>query len=74
MSCTKEAWQAGGTIRLVAMDGTFTTTGYFSSTILLAVAYDGNNELVILAHAVVSGENEENWCWFLDLVLADFPK
>jgi Transposase, Mutator family len=42
--------------------------------VLLAVTFDGNNQLVILAYAVVSAENADNWVWFKERLDSDFPK
>ncbi|KAH0610214.1 uncharacterized protein H6S33_011741 [Morchella sextelata] len=48
----------------LAIDGTFTKTQYVQ-TILLAVSIDGDNHGCILAWALVEGENEESWRFFL---------
>jgi hypothetical protein len=50
---------------VICNDGTFLTRKY-KSTILTAVAADGNNQLLPLAIAFVEGENGENWYWFLE--------
>lgn len=71
-SFTKHQWTVGS-VRIIVTDGTFTKTGIFTHTILLAVTYDGNNELVLLAYAFCPKENTENWVWFLRLLKSDFP-
>jgi hypothetical protein len=48
----------------VAVDGTFMRGGYVQ-TLLLAVALDAENQIIILAWAVVESENESSWRWFL---------
>jgi hypothetical protein len=48
----------------IAMDGTF-TKNKFRQTILFAVMLDGNNEVSLLAWAVVESENEASWRFFL---------
>jgi hypothetical protein len=48
---------------LVAVDGTFLKSR-FVLTLLLAVAIDANNEILILAWAVVESENKSSWEWF----------
>jgi hypothetical protein len=52
----------------LSVDGTFikNTVG---GVLLIACFRNGNKELQIVACGVVSIENEENWSWFLDLVL-----
>jgi hypothetical protein len=59
-SFTKHQWMVGS-VRIIVTDGTFTKTGIFTHTILLAVTYDGNNELVLLAFAFCPKENTDNW-------------
>ena len=66
-------WSNNGCIPLFAVDGTFTTTGIIKHTLLFAVSYDGNNELVHLAYCICDIENTENWLWFLDKLISDFP-
>jgi hypothetical protein len=58
---------------MIVSDCTFTTSGVFKHTLLLAVTFDGNNKLVVLAFAAVDIENEENWVWFLQKLINDFP-
>jgi hypothetical protein len=72
LSCVKQAWLKSG-VRIVAADATFTTSKHFKHTLLIAVTFDGNNELMILALAVVDIENGDNWLWFSQLLVADFP-
>jgi len=72
-SFVKEFWSKGGCTPLFVVDGTFTTTGIIKHTLLFAVSYDGNNELVHLAYAVCDIENANNWEWFLSRLINDFP-
>ena len=72
-SYVKEFWSRNGCTPLFAVDGTFTTTGIIKHTLLYAVSYDGNNELVHLAYGVCDVENTENWRWFLGKLIEDFP-
>ena len=48
----------------VALDGTFCKARYIQ-TLLLAVTIDANGHIVLLAWAVVEGENSDSWTWFL---------
>ena len=39
--------------------------GGFVQTLLLAVALDAENQIIMLAWDIVEFENESLWCWFL---------
>ena len=41
--------------------------------VLIAVTFDGNNEIIILAFAIVPVENADNWVWFKECLEKDFP-
>ena len=58
--------------RFVAVDGTF-TKNRFIQILLLATGMDANDQLVILAWAVVPNESQETWTWFLGHLLQAFP-
>ena len=45
----------------------------FKHIILLAVAFDGNNQLIILAFAIVAIEDADNWVWFKECLETDLP-
>ena len=60
-SYIQKIWCKGGCLPLCANDGRFTTSGKFQHTILIAASYDANKNLVMLAHAIVDKENEDNW-------------
>lgn len=49
---------------LIVLDGCFLKTKY-KGQLLLAVAVDSLDELVLLSYAIVSGETSDNWKWFL---------
>jgi len=44
----------------VALDDTFCKVGYIQ-TLLLAITIDANSHIVLLAWAVVEGENSDSW-------------
>ncbi|XP_025680323.1 uncharacterized protein [Arachis hypogaea] len=49
---------------LVSIDGTH-LYGKYGSTLLLAIAQDGNSNILLIAFALVEGENAESWSFFL---------
>ncbi|XP_060960983.1 uncharacterized protein LOC133031490 [Cannabis sativa] len=49
---------------VISIDGTFLKTR-FGGTILVAVAYDANNQLFPIAFAIVDSENHDSWKYFL---------
>ncbi|XP_062118208.1 uncharacterized protein LOC133831813 [Humulus lupulus] len=49
---------------VISIDGTFLKTKY-GGTMLLAVAYDVNNQLFPMAFAIVDSENHDSWKYFL---------
>ena len=72
LSFMKHFWKRS-LIRMIVIDGTHTKLNAFKHIILIAVTYDGNNEIVILAFAVVDVENKDNWVWFHERLREDFP-
>lgn len=56
----------------LAVDGTF-TKNRFIQILLLAVGMDSQDQIVVLAWAVVPNESFETWSWFLQLFRASFP-
>lgn len=72
LSAVKDFWDEAHT-GLVICDGTFTRSTAFKHVLLIACAFDGNNQLVILAVAIALGENAESWVWFKEPPEEDFP-
>lgn len=60
-------------MRFFVCDGTFTRSIGFKHIILVAVTFDGNNQIVTLAFATVDVENADNWVWFKELPCDCFP-
>ncbi|KAM0871104.1 hypothetical protein ACQ4PT_039603 [Festuca glaucescens] len=67
-------WAFGPSIRafkhcrpVMSVDGTF-LTGRFKGTMLVAIGHDAANQLLPLAFALVTVENNDNWEWFMHLV------
>jgi hypothetical protein len=52
---------------VISVDVTF-LTGKYKGTLMVAVGMTVENHLLPLAFALVEGENNENWKWFLSLV------
>lgn len=59
--------------KFVALDGTF-LKARFVQTLLLAVGIDANNNVLILAWAVVESENKSSWVWFLNNLKQAIPQ
>ncbi|KAL3684812.1 hypothetical protein R1sor_002834 [Riccia sorocarpa] len=49
----------------VGLDACHSKNQRYPSFIMLATCMDGNNNISIIAYAIVDRENEENWVWFL---------
>ncbi|XP_057761003.1 uncharacterized protein LOC130981419 [Arachis stenosperma] len=49
---------------LVSIDGTH-LYGKYGGTLLVAIAQDGNSNILLVAFALVEGENAESWSFFL---------
>jgi hypothetical protein len=52
---------------VICIDGTF-IIGKCKGTILIAIAADGNHQLLPLAIAFVEKEFGESWYWFLEIL------
>nr|GEV95628.1 uncharacterized protein [Tanacetum cinerariifolium] len=65
----KDGWLEGCR-RLIGLDGCFLKHTY-KGKLLITMRRDANNQMYLIAWAVVKVENNENWCWFLSLVHDD---
>jgi hypothetical protein len=52
---------------VISVDVTF-LTGKYKETLMIAIGITVENQLLPLAFALVEGENNESWKWFLSLV------
>ena len=55
---------------IIGFDGCFLKT-FLGGALLSAVTKDANNQMYPICWAVVAGENEATWTWFLKLVLEE---
>jgi hypothetical protein len=72
MSIAKRFWEHA-VIRVAICDGTHTRALAFKHIILIATTMDPNNQITILATALVDVENNNNWVWFKEHLEDDFP-
>jgi hypothetical protein len=70
-SSSRRIFQQGP--KIFACDGTF-TKNKFRQTLLFATTRDGNNEVVLLAWALVESENESAWRFFFSHLLRSVPQ
>ena len=52
---------------VVLVDGTFLTRKY-RETLMMAVVVDPEDQIVPMTFALVEGENNESWSWFMLLL------
>ena len=55
---------------VIGLDGCFLKTE-IKGQLLSAVGRDGNNQMFPIAWAVVEGENQDSWTWFLKMMMQD---
>ncbi|XP_078448511.1 uncharacterized protein LOC144717061 [Wolffia australiana] len=59
-----------GCRKFIGLDGCFLKSEV-KGQLLSAVGKDGNNQMFPIAWAVVEGENEDSWTWFIELLMQD---
>ena len=52
---------------VITVDGTF-LNGKYRGVLMMANAFDPENQIVPIAFALVESENNESWNWFMDLL------
>ena len=57
-----------GCRKVVGLDGCFLKT-IVKGLLLSAVGKDGNDKMYPISWAVVEGENENSWKWFIELLM-----
>ncbi|GKU99547.1 hypothetical protein SLEP1_g12382 [Rubroshorea leprosula] len=69
LAACKKGWMEGCR-RIIGIDACF-LKGMCKGVLLTAVGIDGNKQMFPIAWAVVSGESNETWGWFLQLIRND---
>ena len=59
-----------GCRKVIGLDGCFLKTET-KGKLLSVVGKDGNNQMFPIAWAVVEGENQTSWTWFIQLLMGD---
>jgi hypothetical protein len=72
LSIARKFWECAR-IGLLCCDGTFTRNNCFKHIVLIATSFDGNNQITVLAFAIVDVEDADNWVWFKECLEQDFP-
>ncbi|MBA0789216.1 hypothetical protein Gotri_026473 [Gossypium trilobum] len=65
----KRGWKEGCR-PILDLDGCF-LKGLFKGELLAVVGKDGDNQIYLVAWAIVEGECIDSWAWFLSLLTAD---
>ncbi|CAI9288124.1 unnamed protein product [Lactuca saligna] len=65
----KDGWN-NSCRRVIGLDGCF-LKGRVKGELLSAIGRDANDEIYLIAWAVVNVENKDNWKWFVELLGAD---
>lgn len=55
---------------VIGVDGCF-LKGSFKGILLVAVGRDGNDNMYLIAYAVVEAETKDSWTWFLETLVLD---
>ena len=63
----------GGCRPFIGLDGCH-LKGRFSGQLLSAIAKDGNDNIFLVAMAVVEQENKDSWTWFLEQFVDDIGR
>jgi len=49
---------------MICIDGSFVKT-FLGGCLLATIGMDGNNQMFLITWAVIKGENNDSWEWFL---------
>ena len=55
---------------IIGLDECF-LKGKYGGELLTTVGRDGNDQMLLIAYAVVEVENKDSWTWFLELLIED---
>ncbi|KAJ9556381.1 hypothetical protein OSB04_010995 [Centaurea solstitialis] len=67
LGCSIRTFRSGLLRKVLIIDGAH-LKGRYSGTMFLAVAMDGNNQVVPIAIGVAKSESGEHWTWFLSML------
>ncbi|KAJ9564557.1 hypothetical protein OSB04_000523 [Centaurea solstitialis] len=67
LGCSIVTFRSGLLRKVIIIDGAH-LKGRYSGTMFLAVAMDGNNQVVSIAIGVAKSESGEHWTWFLSML------
>ncbi|KAJ9540662.1 hypothetical protein OSB04_027168 [Centaurea solstitialis] len=67
LGCSIRTFRSGLLRKVLIIDGAH-LKGRYSGTMFLAVAMDGNNQVVPIAIGVAKSESGEHWTWFLTML------
>ncbi|KAJ9564652.1 hypothetical protein OSB04_000618 [Centaurea solstitialis] len=67
LGCSIVTFRSGLLRKVIIIDGAH-LKGRYSGTMFLAVAMDGNNQVVPIAIGVAKSESGEHWTWFLSML------
>ena len=70
MFCCPKRRFLGGFKHIIGLDGYF-LKGLVKGQLLVAIGRDGNNQMFLIAYAVVHNESTETWSWFIDQLHSD---
>ncbi|GKU99587.1 hypothetical protein SLEP1_g12413 [Rubroshorea leprosula] len=65
----KKGWKVGSGC-ISGLDGNI-LKGVCQDILLLAIGRDGNNQMFLVARAIVDTEDKDNWKWFMELLNID---
>ena len=69
-SKSKQMYILEGCRKVIGLDGYFLKTET-KGQLLSVVGKDGNNQMFPISWAIIEGENQTSWTWFIQLLMVD---